>query len=207
MSQDLVLNVTVPAECEIGSVINVLFEGKYYQVTVPEGAPGKTIEVTVPASEQQASQLASSGDSAADSPAATGGGGGGAEPSLDTKVEETQVAMPSKYALGGAAIGTIGLFILSPIIGCITVIGVAAAAYYNTKNDPNLGVIQPYIKTAVEATGAAMQYVDDKTGIGQKVGIAIYAPHRLFECIHFHHMKLTINCIKCEYLHSYIWLT
>ena len=77
MSQDLTLNATVPAECEIGSTINVLFEGKYYQVTVPSGAPGKTIEVTVPATEQTAALSSGEIESTSAAAAATTGGGGG----------------------------------------------------------------------------------------------------------------------------------
>ena len=46
--------------------------------------------------------------------------------------------------------------------------GVAAAAYYNTKNDPNLGLIQPYVKSAVNATGNALTFIDEKTDISGK---------------------------------------
>ena len=79
MSQDLILNVTVPAECEVGSTINVLFEGKYYQVTVPSGAPGRTIEVTVPATEQTAAKAVASGENESTSAAAAAATGGGME--------------------------------------------------------------------------------------------------------------------------------
>ncbi len=120
MSQDLILNVTVPPECEVGSIINVLFEGKYYQVTVPAGAPGKTIEVTVPATEQTPAN---------DAATTTGGGAGPAaeapfdQVATETDTKNAQVAIQPKYVVGGAVIGTVGLLIVMPVVGAIVVIG------------------------------------------------------------------------------------
>ena len=42
------LQVDIPHSCEVGSTINVQYEGKYYQIIVPAGAPGNSIQVILP---------------------------------------------------------------------------------------------------------------------------------------------------------------
>ena len=42
------LQVNIPHDCEVGSTINVEYEGKYYQVIIPQNAPGSSIQVVLP---------------------------------------------------------------------------------------------------------------------------------------------------------------
>jgi len=45
--QDVVLSVSVPESCAVGTAINVEYDGKYYCIEVPEGGPGNTIQVMI----------------------------------------------------------------------------------------------------------------------------------------------------------------
>lgn len=47
-SETITLQVEIPLTCQVGSIINVLFEGNYYEVIVPEGSPGTSIQVVLP---------------------------------------------------------------------------------------------------------------------------------------------------------------
>uniref|UniRef100_A0A7S0XBN5 Uncharacterized protein n=1 Tax=Chromulina nebulosa TaxID=96789 RepID=A0A7S0XBN5_9STRA len=48
ISDTITLEVAIPDNVEVGSTVNVLYEGNYYQILVPENAPGKSIQVVLP---------------------------------------------------------------------------------------------------------------------------------------------------------------
>lgn len=48
MSDSVLLNVDIPANVEVGSSITVSYEDKYFEIVVPEGGPGQTIQVAIP---------------------------------------------------------------------------------------------------------------------------------------------------------------
>eukprot|EP01035_Chromulina_nebulosa_P032978 gene32978-44124_t len=45
ISDTITLEVAIPDNVEVGSTVNVLYEGNYYQMLIRENAPGKSIEV------------------------------------------------------------------------------------------------------------------------------------------------------------------
>lgn len=121
---ETILHVNIPADVAVGTCINVQYEGRYYEVIVPEGAPGNQIQVTVPYIEPSSS-------------ASEGGGSSSAVEENAKKEKETDASgapvKPNNEAImmgGAAAVVGIGALCVAPvlILTGVAVGGVALAA-------------------------------------------------------------------------------
>lgn len=125
MSDSVLLNVDIPANIEVGSSITVAYGDKYFEIIVPEGGPGQTIQVAIPVetlAEAQAVEADGTVETAKDSsddPAAVSSG-------------------VKKMGLAAGAGVVVGALILGPVtIGALGLGALAAyAANDHVKNLP-----------------------------------------------------------------------
>lgn len=111
--EEIVLHVSVPSTCQVGSKINVMYEGKYYEVVVPPNGPGNTIQVSITLPDESTPVEVSS------------------TPQVQSKpMVSSDPTVVAAAAVTGAVVGSL---ILGPLLTGAVIIG-GAAVYVNSRN-------------------------------------------------------------------------
>lgn len=179
------LNVAIPPNCEVGSQISVCYEDNYYEIVVPPGGPGETIQVAIPLAVVDPTKSESAikvDDSAV----------------LATSPEQPKkLSTDTKMALAGVGAGVIvGSLILGPLVIGAVVLGGAAgyAASHHAQNKERTinedgtvavavaepkegedGTLLSKVHCAGVKVASSIQSVDQKYQISSKTNEAVHA--------------------------------
>lgn len=169
-SQSVSLSVDIPADCNAGSTINVLYEDKYYEIVVPEGGPGKTIQVIIQCERSDPDVTIDErveGDEVARLK----------ETSNEEVVEEPHEEKLSNSQMAMAAgLVVVGTFVMGPIV--LGAVAVGGAAYVASKTETAQEINEKYriserVHTGIATVGEKAKEVDGRFKISDNASVAI----------------------------------
>jgi len=127
-TQTVTLQVNIPPEVAVGSTINVLFEGNYYSIIVPEGSPGNTIQVVLPNVTLDEKIDTATAWSVNEKPE---------DAPVDSETQPERPKVNSAVMTGMAVGAVVGAIVIGPIVtGAIVLGGAAVYVASRKKNAP-----------------------------------------------------------------------